>query len=488
MVFGLKIKKKNPNMNHHDLKTSQIYLAICTIFRIFALNMEIVYLLIGVVVGAAFGVLFMLNRKKAVQSTLMLTAQRLTQEEEARKGLQQQLDASADDVRVLNDELTDMKVALASKQTLLQAEQDQNSREMALRQEQFKQQLATVQEQFANLASKLLDQTTSQLKSQNTESMKTLTDPLRENIDQLQRAIQQTNSETAKQTASLSQQLKEMSEQTNRINTTATRLTNVIRGGNKAQGNWGERMLTEILDGQGFREGIDYDTQQVITTTDGGKRVVPDVILHYPQNEDVVIDSKMSIEAYYLYVNTEDAQQKQRYAQELVRSVRSQMSNLAQKDYSSFVQPPRHAIDFVIMFVPNEGALQLALQTEPRLWGEAFDKQVFLTSQQNLMAILKMIQIAWRQYAQTENQKRVFGMAEELLKRVGEFIKRFEKVGKDLETLHYDYEEAYKKAFTGRQSIVQKANQLKELGVKETATLPIPPTEADIEEKEIEQE
>lgn len=488
MVFGLKIKKKNPNMNHHDLKTSQIYLAICTIFRIFALNMEIVYLLIGVVVGAAFGVLFMLNRKKAVQSTLMLTAQRLTQEEEARKGLQQQLDASADDVRVLNDELTDMKVALASKQTLLQAEQDQNSREMALRQEQFKQQLATVQEQFANLASKLLDQTSSQLKTQNTESMKTLTDPLRENIDQLQRAIQQTNSETAKQTASLSQQLKEMSEQTNRINTTATRLTNVIRGGNKAQGNWGERMLTEILDGQGFREGIDYDTQQVITTTDGGKRVVPDVILHYPQNEDVVIDSKMSIEAYYLYVNTEDAQQKQRYAQELVRSVRSQMSNLAQKDYSSFVQPPRHAIDFVIMFVPNEGALQLALQTEPRLWGEAFDKQVFLTSQQNLMAILKMIQIAWRQYAQTENQKRVFGMAEELLKRVGEFIKRFEKVGKDLETLHYDYEEAYKKAFTGRQSIVQKANQLKELGVKETATLPIPPTEADIEEKEIEQE
>lgn len=475
-------------MNHHDLKTSQIYLAICTIFRIFALNMEIVYLLIGVVVGAAFGVLFMLNRKKAVQSTLMLTAQRLTQEEEARKGLQQQLDASADDVRVLNDELTDMKVALASKQTLLQAEQDQNSREMALRQEQFKQQLATVQEQFANLASKLLDQTSSQLKTQNTESMKTLTDPLRENIDQLQRAIQQTNSETAKQTASLSQQLKEMSEQTNRINTTATRLTNVIRGGNKAQGNWGERMLTEILDGQGFREGIDYDTQQVITTTDGGKRVVPDVILHYPQNEDVVIDSKMSIEAYYLYVNTEDAQQKQRYAQELVRSVRSQMSNLAQKDYSSFVQPPRHAIDFVIMFVPNEGALQLALQTEPRLWGEAFDKQVFLTSQQNLMAILKMIQIAWRQYAQTENQKRVFGMAEELLKRVGEFIKRFEKVGKDLETLHYDYEEAYKKAFTGRQSIVQKANQLKELGVKETATLPIPPTEADIEEKEIEQE
>lgn len=446
--------------------------------------MEMIYLLIGVVVGAVVGVLFMLNRKKAVQQTLMLTAQRLTQEEAARQGLQQQLDASADDVRVLNDELTSMKVALASKQTQLEAEQEQNSRETALRKEQFEQQLKTVQEQFANLASRLLDQTSVQLKAQNTESMKTLTDPLKENIDQLQRAIQQTNSETAKQTASLSQQLKEMSEQTSRINTTATRLTNVIRGGNKAQGNWGERMLTEILESQGFREGIDFDTQQVITLEDGSRKLIPDVILHYPHNEDVVIDSKMSIEAYYLYVNTEDATWKQKYAQDLVRSIRSQMSGLAQKDYSSYVKPPRRAIDFVIMFVPNEGALQLAMQTDPRLWGEAFDKQVFITSQQNLMAILKMIQIAWRQYAQTENQKRVFGMAEELLRRVGEFIKRFEKVGKDIEALHSDYEEAYKKAFTGRQSIVQKANQLKELGVKETANLPIPPTEIECQNDE----
>lgn len=443
--------------------------------------MEMIYLLIGIVVGALVGVLFMLNRKKAVQQTLMLTAQRLTQEETARQGLQRQLDASADDVRVLSDELTSMKVALASKQTQLEAEQEQNERETQMRREQFEQQLKTVQEQFANLASRLLDQTSQQLKTQNTESMKTLTDPLKANIDQLQRAILQTNSETARQTASLSQQLKEMSEQTSRINTTATRLTNVIRGGNKAQGNWGERMLTEILESQGFREGVDFDTQQVITTDDGTRRLVPDVILHYPHNEDVVIDSKMSIEAYYLYINTEDATWKQKYAQDLVKSIRTQMNNLAHKDYSSLVKPPRRAIDFVIMFVPNEGALQLALQTDTRLWGEAFERQVFLTSQQNLMAILKMIQIAWRQYAQTENQKRVFALAEDLLKRVGEFVKRFDRVGKDIEMLHADFDEAYKKAYTGRQSIAQKATQLKELGVKENATLPIPGAEADDE-------
>ena len=132
------------------------------------------------------------------------------------------------------------------------------------------------------------------------------------------------------------------------------------------------------------------------------------------------------------------------------------------------------------MFVPNEGALQLALLHEPKLWSEAFDKQVFITSQQNLLAILKMIQIAWRHYAQTENQKRVFDMAEEMLKRVGEFVKRFDKVGKDIELLRKDYDDAHNKAYTGRQSIVQKANELKELGVKESTNQPIPETETEL--------
>ena len=207
----------------------------------------------------------------------------------------------------------------------------------------------------------------------------------------------------------------------------------------------------------------------------------PDVILHYPNNEDVIIDAKMSIDAYYKYVQTTEEELKRKYATDLVNSIRTQAKNLSKKDYSSYVQAPRKAIDFVIMFVPNEGALQLALATEPRLWGEAFEKQVFITSQQNLMAILKMIQIAWRQYTQTENQKRFFSLAEELLKRVGEFIKRFDKIDTDIINLRKHYDEAYNKAYTGRQSIVQKANELKELGVKESANQAIPSTKPDLQ-------
>lgn len=450
--------------------------------------MEILYLLIGAVVGGIIVYLIVNGKIKNVDAQLMLSRQQVEQEQTLRQSVQSQLDAATDDNRELNTLITQTKVDYGRVNAQLEAEREQNSKEMLMRREQFEQQLKTVQEQFSNLATKVLNQTTDQLKSTNTESLENLTKPLKQNIEQLHQAIQTTNSETAKSTASLSQQLKEMSEQTQKIDATATRLTNVIRGGNKAQGNWGERLLTDILDAQGFLCGTDYDVQYTITDDKGnaiindesGKRMIPDVVLHYPNNEDVVVDSKMSIDAYYQYVNTEDEGLKKKYADDMVKSIRTQMTGLAKKDYSRYIKKPRRAIDFVIMFVPNEGALQLALASEPKLWGEAFDKQVFITGQQNLMAILKMIQIAWRQYAQTENQKKVFDMAEEMLKRVGEFIKRFDKVGKDLDVLRNDYQDAHNKAYTGRQSIVQKANELKELGVKESANQPIPPTEPDL--------
>ena len=450
--------------------------------------MEFIYLAIGLIVGAII-VFFLLNAKlKKLETKNVLSNQQLAHEQEIGAQLQAERDRLQREQAEQQQQLITIKLELERVTTQLESEQASHSKETEMRREQFEQQLKTVQEQFSNLATRILEQTSERLKTTNNESMEHLTKPLKMNIEQLQQAIQHTNTETSKNTASLSQQLREMSLQTQKIESTATRLTNVIRGGNKAQGNWGERMLTDILESQGYKVGIDYDIQHTLTDEKGnaiknddtGRRMIPDVILHYPNNEDVIIDAKMSIDAYYQYVNTEEEALKKKYAADLVSSIRTQATNLAKKDYSKYVHSPRKAIDFVIMFVPNEGALQLALDTDPKIWGEAFDKQVFITSQQNLMAILRMIQIAWRQYAQTENQKKVFALAEELLKRVGEFIKRFDKIGKDIDMLHKDYGEAYNKAYTGRQSIVQKANELKELGVKESANQPIPMTQPDV--------
>ncbi|MBF1564877.1 MAG: DNA recombination protein RmuC [Prevotella salivae] len=432
--------------------------------------MIVVYILVGILVGGLASYIFFngkLNESKLAVGTLH------TQLEAERAQHQKEIESLKDRF----EHETELR-------------NQQSSNEQQLRQKQFDQQLETIQEQFQNLASKILDQTTQKLKSENVESMSHITQPLKQNIEQLQQAIDKTNHETAKSTASLSEQLKSMAEQTAKIDASATRLTNVMRGANKVQGNWGELALMNLLDSQGLRLGVDYDVQQtlsddrgnVLTNEESGKRMIPDVILHYPNNEDIIIDSKMTIDAYANYMNAEDEIVKKKYADDVVKSIRTQFTSLSKKDYTSYIKAPRRAIDFVIMYVPYEGALQLALLTDPKLWHDAFEKKVFITSQQNLMAILKIIQIAWRQYAQTENQKRVYDLADEMLRRVGDFIKRFDKVGKDIETLHKDYDEAYKKAYTGRQSIVQKANDLKVLGAKESANAPIPETQMRLDE------
>lgn len=432
--------------------------------------MIVVYILVGILVGGLASYIFFngkLNESKLAVGTLH------TQLEAERAQHQKEIESLKDRF----EHETELR-------------NQQSSNEQQLRQKQFDQQLETIQEQFQNLASKILDQTTQKLKSENVESMSHITQPLKQNIEQLQQAIDKTNHETARSTASLSEQLKSMAEQTAKIDASATRLTNVMRGANKVQGNWGELTLMNLLESQGLRLGVDYDVQQtlsddrgnVLTNEESGKRMIPDVILHYPNNEDIIIDSKMTIDAYANYMNAEDEIVKKKYADDVVKSIRTQFTSLSKKDYTSYIKAPRCAIDFVIMYVPYEGALQLALLTDPKLWHDAFEKKVFITSQQNLMAILKIIQIAWRQYAQTENQKRVYDLADEMLRRVGDFIKRFDKVGKDIETLHKDYDEAYKKAYTGRQSIVQKANDLKVLGAKESANAPIPETQMRLDE------
>ena len=446
--------------------------------------MEILFLIIGILIGGAVAFLLMNGRKKDADTKLMLTAQRLDHEEQKTKALQETADAEAAKVRTLNDELTEARIDLASLQTQVELEREQNSKAEQMRREQFQEQLRTVQEQFQNLATRVLDQTSDKLKTQNTESMQTLTAPLRENLEQLQQAIRNTNNETARQSASLSEQLKAMGEQTSRINETATRLTNVMRGGNKIQGNWGEVTLKNLLESQGLKLGRDFDLQHTITDEQGnavlndesGAKMVPDAILHYPNNEDVVIDAKMSIDAYAKYVETEDEAQRKVLAKEVVRSIREQFKRLSSKEYNRYVKPPRRSVDFVIMYVPYEGALQLALATEPELWNEAFSKRIFITGQQNLMAILTMIHAAWRQFMQNENEKQVFIMAEELLRRVGAFIKEFDQLKEHLRRAATDCEQLEQK-YNGRMGIVQKANQLKKLGVKENVKYPIPDEE-----------
>jgi len=363
----------------------------------------------------------------------------------------------------------------------LEQQRQHAAAEMQLRQEQFQEQLKVVREQFQNLAARMLTQTSDQLRQQNREAMEHITKPIGDSFQELQKAIIESDREAAKTAASLTERLRQVGEQAEKMDLTATRLTNALRGDSKQAGDWGELVLQELLDSQGFQRGFDYDIQDTITNQDGivvrnedtGRMMRPDVVLHYPGQQDVVIDAKVSIKAYYDYVNEPVESVRQQMLDRHVQSLRSHVRELAQKDYSRYIQPPRTAIDFVIMYVPNEAALQVALARDPKLWTEAFDKKVFISSTQNLFAILRMIQIAWRQHNQTENQKKIVNLAEQLLSRIGLFAERAAKMGRDIEALNADFADM-QKSVDGTRGIVQKANEMKRLGIKEDIKHPLP--------------
>ena len=385
---------------------------------------------------------------------------------------------------VMQRRVSELHVGMEVKQRELDLHKEQAAREAKLHDEQFQTQLKVVREQFQNLANRVLSETSEKLQHSNRESMETITKPINDNFEQLQQAIRESDKEQARTAASLAERLRQVGEQAAKMDQTAMRLTNALRGDSKQAGDWGELVLQELLDAQGFRRGIDYDVQGTIMDSDGnvvmneesGQKMRPDVVLHYPDQQDVVIDAKVSVKAYYDYVNEQNEQLKRQFLDRHVQSVRSHVKELVNKDYSRYIQPPRTAIDFVIMYVPNEAALQVALARDPKLWQEAFEQKVFISSTQNLFAILRMIQIAWRQHRQTENQQRIVSLAEQLLSRIGLFVERVGKIGRDIQQLHVDYEDV-QKSLNGRLSIVQKANEMVKLGVKADAKHPLPETE-----------
>ena len=382
---------------------------------------------------------------------------------------------------IANRRYTRLHVQAEVTANALKMQKEQNAAEAQLRQEQFREQLNVVREQFQNLAVRVLDKTSDQLKTENREAMEHITKPIGDSFVELQKAIQQSDKEAAKTAASLTERLRQVGEQAERMDRTATRLTNALRGDSKQAGDWGELVLQELLDSQGFQRGLDYDVQDTLTDSDGmpvrnqdtGRVMRPDVVLHYPGQQDVVIDAKVSIKAYYDYVNESVDAVRQQMLDRHVQSLRSHVRELAQKDYSRYIQPPRTAIDFVIMYVPNEAALQVALARDPKLWTEAFDKKVFISSTQNLFAILRMIQIAWRQHNQTENQKRIVSLAEQLVSRIGLFAERAAKIGRDIDMLNTDFTDM-QKSVDGTRGILQKANEMKKLGIKEDVKHPLP--------------
>lgn len=440
--------------------------------------MSFLYIILGIAIGAVVLYVVMDKRMDALHIASGKKDIELAARQEMLNAANSRVQHLEADTKAKNDELM-----------TLHAEVKAQARELEIIRQQREEDEKLLKEQFANVAQSILEGSASKLKEQNAESLTGITQPLKEAIARMQQAISDTQKESAAHSASFREQMLLMMQQTQQLGEKAEGLTNVLRRDNKVAGNMGEIILGDLLTSQGLTEGIHYEVQarlrdelgRPLKNDDTGREMQPDVILHYPQGQDAIVDSKVSLVAYEKYVNAKTPEEKEHYLQDHIRSVRQHVNELARKDYSKYIQNGRDAVDFVIMFVPFESSLQLALANDPTLWREAFEKKVFVTGEQNLLGILHMIHIAWVQNQQAENQEKVFGLAEQLLDRLGDFVKRYNDLGEKLHKTVEAYDNANNKLITGRQSVAQKGRELVDLGAKENPNRKIPMPEVGIE-------
>lgn len=358
--------------------------------------------------------------------------------------------------------------------------EERSGREL-LMEKQFAERLQLLQEQLRTTTEKLLKQRADELDKSNRSQMDSIIAPLKAVMTEMKKSMDDNRESFTRSTASLGEQIRQMHATTASLGAEAEKLSRALQTGPKIQGDFGEMKLNDLLDKFGFTKGVEYDVQytmrdakgNVIHNDDTNDMMRPDVVLHYPDHKDVIIDSKASLTAFINYVNAETDDERRKALDEHVKSVRRHVDELSAKNYAKYSMEGGTTLDFVIMFVPQEAAMQLAVSADPSLWNYAFERKVVITGEQNLFSLLRLLQIAWTQQRQADNQELVFGLADTLIERVGLFVERFEKIGKNIETVQKSFDDA-RKAIKGNQSFIVSARKLVEMGAKENPRRPLP--------------
>ena len=367
---------------------------------------------------------------------------------------------------------------LKSKNSSLQAQIDfmkeQELKNEEIRNKQFDTQIKALKSELQNTTERLLQQREDSLVKANDVHLNAVLNPLKNEIEGMKRSMVDNIKTNSENKASLEKAIEDLMKRTQDIGNDANNLAKALKNESKTQGNWGELILENILEKSGLTEGEHYEKQSAIKDSKGnsvfhdetGSRLIPDIVVHYPDNKDLIIDSKVSLTAFVDYCNAADESEKANALKRHLLSLRNHCKELQKKNYSSYVKSPRVSLDYVVMFVPNESAMQLALYEDATLWRDAFEAGVFITSEQNLLALLRMIQLAWAQVKQARNQQEVFEAVNKLLDRVGEFVKRYEDLGKKMDALRNSYDDTKNKLYTGNQSVVKAAEKLIDMGGK----------------------
>lgn len=360
-----------------------------------------------------------------------------------------------------------------SKAEEIAARDKANKEAMDLLQQRFDETMAKVTAQVKSDTADMLKAHQKEFTQSSNLSIGQIVDPLKQNIVELKKAMEDGNKEMAERNGEMRERIKALMEHSDAARKSADELAAAFKHGNKIQGDWGETILEELLASNGLTKGIHFDTQTVIRGKDGkviknedGSIMRPDVILHLDERREVIIDSKVSLTAYVDYVNAENDTDRKLHLKAHVDSIKKHVKELAAKDYSSYIESPKVTAGYVIMFVPNIGALWTALDAEPDLWRKAAENNVYIADEQSLYGALKIVSLTWTQVAQAQNHEKVFELANEMIDRVGMFMEKYEGIGKALKKASEEYEDGKKKLIPQGQSIINTSGKLIKLGAK----------------------
>lgn len=323
--------------------------------------------------------------------------------------------------------------------------------------------------EFKNLANEILEEKTGKFTEQNKLNLDTIIKPLQEKIKDFEKRVEETHKKDIEDRASMQERIKNLVETSNQISEDARNLTKALKGDSKTQGGWGELILENILDRSGLVKGREYFVQQSFKD-ESGNRFQPDVIVKYPGDRSVVIDSKVSLTAYEKFISADDDHIRQKFLNEHLLSIKNHIKQLSGKNYQDLYQIK--SLDFVMLFMPVEPAYMAAIQKDPDLWNFAYEKRILLISPTNLIAALKMIASMWRQEYQSQNVEEIARQSGALYDKFVGLIADLQDIGNKLEGTRKAYDNTMNKISTGKGNLVSRAQKIKELGAQTKKEIP----------------
>ena len=412
-----------------------------------------------------------------------LTAQRDVERTKSENYTNQLQNQKASYEKQLSDQKTtyDSQIVELKGSFALQLQQTKEAHEQQIaalkemNEKQMKSQLDLIKEQMQTTSEKVLKMRQEELGAQNKEQVSKIIDPLQRSLKDMQEALDKTKEQQTEALTRLDETIKINMQKSAAIGETADRLTRALTGEVKVQGNFGELKLKQLLEDLELKEGEQFDTQETLRDKGGkgakgddGKGLIPDFILHFPNNRHVVVDSKMSLTDYERYMNAEDGTpEKSDYLKAHIESVRAQVKRLARKEYTKYLPEGYNRLNFAIMYVPIEGALNLALLNDASLWREAYDEGVMILGPQTMYMNLRVLEMMWTQVRQLKNQQAMMDAANTVIERVQDFGTRFQDVESSMNDTIKKMNRLKITTADSGQSIITAAKNLLKAGARE---------------------